>query len=145
VKYRTVRRWLSVVDGLRRLPPGDRPDAERALEGLCSHKAGVLAPVLGREGEDWQAWVRVAQGTAEPEIQRRVSVALGHRPRGDSQDPGEAWYRALLAKLPDDDFRAETQRAFRLAERETGTDNPIGCFRWIIAEFIATYEPKATA
>src|SRR5215831_15571731 len=61
LSYRTVRRWLSVVDGLRRLPVKERPEAEQALTGLGSHKAGALAPVLGKDGQDWKAWVMVAR------------------------------------------------------------------------------------
>jgi hypothetical protein len=146
ISLRTVRRWLSVVEGLRRLPAGERPEAERALSGLGSHKAGALAPVLGRDGQDWKAWIMVAREKPEADLQRRVSVALGHRPRGTAAEtatqPGETWYARVLAPPLPDELRELTQRVFHLARLalKKPTATPFECWDALCAEFHATYE-----
>ena len=142
ISYRTVRAWCAVLEGLGRLPVKDQPAARETLVGLGSHKARVLAPILGREGEDWHAWADRAATVTEERLQEEVSAACGHRPRGAPDQPGERWYRALLAPLPPE-LQEDTQRAFRLAHKEAATANPIGCWKAIIAEFLSTWEPQA--
>lgn len=153
ISFRTVSRWLAVAKGLGRLPKPEQGEAETALVGLGSHKAGVLAPVLGREGQDWKAWVIIAREKAEPDLQARVSVALGHRPRGattgapDDVQIGETWYARLLAPPLPDTLREQTQRVFKLAEVALDKPNPhpFECWAAILAEFESTYEPKGVA
>lgn len=140
VRYRTVRRWLSVIEGLDRLPEGERAAARETLVGLGSHKAGVLAPVLGRDGQDWRTWANRAASVPEARLQEEVSTACGLRPRGAPDDPDERWWRALLARIPVE-RQAEVQRAFLLAERVAETRSPVTAFLAIIAEYISTHEP----
>lgn len=143
--YRTVRRWLTVLEGLRRLPPPDYEPAKDALLELGAHKAAVLAPVLGREGEDWRAWTAHAAEWTEARLQEAVSERCGHRPRGAPSAPGERWYRALLSDLPDE-LQDLTGRAFRLAEQQLGpgtAHHPMACWAAICQEFVGTYETRA--
>ena len=82
ISYRTLRRWLAIHEGLNRLPEADRQEAAAALVELGSHKAGVLAPVLGLDGQDWRAWTSRAVDADEAVLQQAVSSATGARPRG---------------------------------------------------------------
>lgn len=82
ISYRTLRRWLAIHEGLNRLPEADRHEAAAALVELGSHKAGVLAPVLGLDGQDWRAWTTMALDADEAALQQGVSAVTGARPRG---------------------------------------------------------------
>ena len=82
ISYRTLRRWLAIHEGLNRLPEADRQEAAAALVELGSHKAGVLAPILGLDGQDWRAWTRIAVEADEATLQQGVSAVTGARPRG---------------------------------------------------------------
>lgn len=140
--YRTVRRWLAVHEGILRLEPGDQEPARDALVGIGAHKAAVLAPILGRDGQDWRAWTERAAEWTEARLQEAVSETCGHRTRGPVTAPGERWYRALLSDLPDE-LAQMTQRAFRLAEHQLGVGaphHPMACWAAIVQEFLGTYE-----
>lgn len=145
LSYRTVRRWCSIVEGLRRLPKPEATEAQKMLVGLGSHKAGVLAPVLGRPGQDWRAWVMAAQSTPEETLQTRVSEVLGHRPRGPSIAPGETWYRRLLGPPLPDDIAEEAKEVFAYGEHVAETKNPIDIFRHMLADVKVEWSHQAMA
>ena len=98
--YRSICRQLAVLAGLRKLPAGQMAPAKTALATLGSHKASILAPVLGQEGQDWQTWVGLAQEATEEALQDLVSSELGLRPRGVAKAPGEKFLAFLLNSVP---------------------------------------------
>ena len=115
ISYRTLRRYLSLVEGLERVKAlGGQKDAalcRQHLVALGVHKASVLAPVLGRE-EMWSAWTARAQAMSEAALQEAVSVALGHQPRGSLGLPGEGFLAFLLTRIPPE-RREQVEWVFR--------------------------------
>ena len=126
LKFRTVHRWLAIGDAVHRLPEAEQPELREALARLGSHKAGVLAPILGRDGEDWRAWVELAEGATESQLQGSVSEATGARPRGLTE-PGGRFLRAILAAVPPE--RAGQVEAVFVALMKAGEmTNPVAAF-----------------
>ena len=102
VSYRTVRRRLSILEGLRRLPESEQRDARAALAEVGAHKAGEIARILGRDGASpWRDLVDLAQSMSEDALREEISVRLGTRPRGLPADhPGDRFLRFLLNNVP---------------------------------------------
>lgn len=100
VSYRTIRRWLSVAEGLRRLPEGERAEARQAVARLGVHKSAALATVLGKDGHNWREMVAFADKATAEAVQARVSEATGALPRGPIHEPGERFLKALLNAIP---------------------------------------------
>jgi hypothetical protein len=141
VSYRSVKRWLSIIEGIRRVPEPERAPLKAALVELGIQKASILSPILGDPAIPWTTWTERATTVDRERLQDEVTAARGRPPRRAAGAPGEAWYRALLARL-DDDQQELVARAFALAQREAQTANPIGQFMALVAEFIQTYERK---
>lgn len=97
---RTIYRQLAILDGLRALPPGDLEEAKGVLAELGSHRAAILAPALEKEPADWRDWAALARQGTEEALQEAVSSVLGLKARGKAGAPGEAFLRAILAKMP---------------------------------------------
>lgn len=100
LRARTVKRWLAVVEALHRLPEADRVEAREGLARIGGHKASVIAPAIGREGQDWRAWITQAQEAPEEALQERVSDRLGLARRPSIEEPGSRVYKFLLAQAP---------------------------------------------
>ena len=79
--YRTVQRLVAIGRGLERLPDSERVEARKAIARLGTHKAGVLAPLLGAEDQDWRALVTQAGQMTEQALQERVSKVTEAAPR----------------------------------------------------------------
>lgn len=149
--YGTIRKRLRTLDGLRALPAQNQDAARKALASIGATKAAIVAPAIQKDPDGFDNWIEHAKLEPAPKLQERVSRALGHRARGPAAatEPGAGWYRRLLA-LPGwpDELRADTERAFKLAEvalQKPGA-HPLECWAAIVHEFIGTYEPKgATA
>jgi len=142
ISYRSLRRRLTVVEALASLPEAVQDEAREALAELGSHKAAVLAPMLKAKPETWRAWVqRAAESTVEA-IQERVSQALGLRPRGKPDAPGERWYRRLLHDVPPD-AREEVEAVFAAGARLAETTNPLGVFLHMVREVAVEWQQRA--
>lgn len=87
ISYRSLRRRLSVLEALKRLPEAERPEAEAAVLALGSHKSAALARAIGREGVDWRQLVEFAQRATAEAVQERVTIETGGKPRGDPGRP----------------------------------------------------------
>lgn len=146
LSYRSIRRRLKVVETVRALPSGEQDDARTKLAALGAHKASIVSPAIQQDTAGWRNWITVAEAETVETLQARVSRILGHRPRGHAEDPGERWYRALLAGLSDN-LQTDTRRAFKLAELplEKADPNPKECWAAIVHEFVATWEPRAVS
>ena len=83
IKYRTVKRWLSIRTAVQRLPEDEQADARKALAAIGAHKASVLAPLLGQPPKagasvkDWRETVRIAESATEEGLQEYVSGLTG--------------------------------------------------------------------
>lgn len=104
LSYRTVTRLLSIHTAVLRVPEAEWPDLRKALAQIGTHKASVLAPLLGSdEHRDWRAWVGQAKALTEDALQARVSEATGAPRRGaaaSDQEPGEKLLAAVLRFMP---------------------------------------------
>lgn len=132
VSYRSVRRWLAVREGLLRLPPSDQPDARVAVAEIGSHKASALAPILGREGQDWREWIERAKTSTEEAMQSAVSTATGAKPRGPASAPGERFLRFILANVPPDEHD-RVARVFAALMKIGETDNAMAAFLALVS------------
>jgi hypothetical protein len=140
ISYRTLRRILTVHEGILRLPEAERDDARVAIAALGSHKAAVVAPLLGREEYDWRAVVQTASSVPEKALQSEVSRATGARPRGALLAPGEAFLGYVLNQVPVD-ARDEVEETFRLGKTLSGA-NPMGVFLAMIRECRAEWSAR---
>jgi hypothetical protein len=76
---RTILRLKAIHEALDRLPIEERLGAELALAKIGSHKAAVLAPVIGNHEKPLGEWLVIAADprTTEKTLQAAVSVATG--------------------------------------------------------------------
>ena len=127
ISYRTLRRYLSLVEGLERVKAlGGQKDATQCRQQLVDlgvHKASVLAPVLGRLDLVWSAWMERAQAMSEAALQEAVSVALGHQARGSLGLPGEMFLSSLLTRIPPE-RREQVEWVFREMGKFGDPSNP---------------------
>ena len=104
LSYRTVTRLLSIHTAVLRVPEAEWPELRTALARIGTHKASVLAPLLGAdEHSDWRVWLEQAKGLTEDALQAKVSAATGAPPRGaaaGNQEPGEKLLAAVLRFMP---------------------------------------------
>lgn len=134
LSWRSIRRWLAVVEGLRRLPDdAARQSAAAAVSALGGQKAAILAPVLGRAGENWETWTHRAATLPRERLQAEVSAAVGAKPRGEDP-PGAAFLRFILSRLPDEETRALVGSVFEAVFELTGSPNAVGAFIHIVQE-----------
>ena len=125
---RTVYKWLRIRAAVLSLPPEDQAEAREALATVGSHKAKVLVPVLTREGEDWRAWVKKAEGMKEEALQWAVSQRTGALPRGASAaGPGQAFLRHVLNIVPPES-RPFVAGVFDALMKFGELENPIAVF-----------------
>ena len=129
MSYRSVRRRLSVLEAILRLPEGEQEEAKATMTALGSKKAGVLAPMLGKPDLDWKAAADFAKGVNESAVQSMVSEKLGHPHRGlpASQHPGTRFYAYILNTVPPDE-RERTQFVFDELLKMAGSHNPMAVF-----------------
>lgn len=124
--WRALRRRLAIRDAVRKLDDAEQASARQALIGLGIHRAAILAPVIGRAGQEWQQWVTWGQQLDEKQLQERVSRAVGAKARGrvahepDGRAADEKWLDDTLTLLPED-ARQEVADVFAagLAAHET--------------------------
>lgn len=128
VSYRSLRRCLSVLEALDRLPEPERPEARAALAEIGTHKAGSIARALGRDGVDWRALVDFARDATVEAVQDRVSRDTGAQPRGAASEPGERFLAFVLNAVPPDE-RDFVERVFEgLMVLASDTRNPLAAF-----------------
>ena len=129
LQYRSVRRYLSILEGVERLPPADQGAALKALPEVGAHKAAVIAPALGREGVNWRDLLDKATKTPEPALQAHVTKLLGRDPKPAASGHGERVLRYFLAHLPED-RQEQAERVIRAAmeQVEPKTETPISVF-----------------
>lgn len=133
--YRSVRRRLSILDGLDRLVVGERERAKVALASLGGHKAAEVARLLGRR-DGWAELAARAQDMTEEAVRDEVSARLGSKPRGLPSEPGEKFLRALLNRLPIDVIEW-TESVFTVGMKAADTHNPVVVFILMVECFAA--------
>ena len=128
LSYRTLRRRLSILEAIERLPEGEQPAAKEALSALGGHKASILAPLLGKDPE-WQKAAEFAKDVPEAAVQSMVSEKLGHAHRGlaASQHPGARFFDYILNTVPPDE-RERTDFVFRKLMGLAGSTNAMAVF-----------------
>lgn len=97
LRYRTVRRYLSIHEGILKLPAAEQPEARKAISRLGTHRAAALAPALGKEGVDWKDLTKKAAVMKPEALQEHVSALLGAKPRG-IREPDEMSFRNAIKK-----------------------------------------------
>lgn len=97
--WRTVRRYIPLSDALKRLPEPDRHDVRERLGALGSHKAVVLAPVIGQPDQPWQKLLDQAPRLVEEDLQIQVSRLTG-RSRQRAVAPRSTTYASPAAPSP---------------------------------------------
>lgn len=140
ISYRAIRRWLSVAEAVRRLPPEEQNSARGQLATVGGHKAAVLVPLIGQTG--WETWIEKALALSEDQLQTQVSRALGHKPRGEIAEPGERFERYVLNMMPDEEARVLAARFFAVGKRATENDNAVRVFLAGCQECLGSWEPK---
>lgn len=131
--YRTLRRHMSVLEALASLPEPVQIEAREALAELGINKSATLAPAIKQAPDSWRAWVTVAAAVTVEAIQERVSRALGLKPRGHIDAPGERWFRRLLKDVPPD-AREEVEAVFAAGARLAESHNPMAVFLAMVRE-----------
>jgi len=121
--YRSLRKRLAVLEGLRKLPAGQIEPAKLAIAAIGSHKSSILAPILGKDGQDWQTWVALAQEATEEALQDLVSSELGLRPRGLAKAPGERFLAFLVNSVPPE-RREQVEWVFKKLGAYSDPQNP---------------------
>jgi hypothetical protein len=128
IKYRTVKRWLSIREAVARLPEGEQPEAREALATIGAHKAGVIAPLLGSEkAADWRALVDLADGSTEDAIQEHVSTVTGTTRRRADGTPGARFLAGILQHIHPD-VQDYVREVFTVLMREYEADDPRAAF-----------------
>jgi hypothetical protein len=137
LSYRTVRRRLTILEAIQRLPEGEQEEAKVTMTALGSKKAAVLAPMLGKPDLDWKAAATFAQGVNEAAVQSMVSEKLGHPHRGlpASQHPGDRFLAYLLNIVPPDEHD-RVESAFNAGFKVTGSRNAMAVFLAMVNCFI---------
>ncbi len=103
----TVRRYLGILEGVRRLPQRDREPAMRALQGVGVGKASAIAPILGQSGEGWEKWTKAAKALGEEDLRATVKAAMGAPGKavgGTATTPAEQrgdakWFRYTVHQI----------------------------------------------
>ena len=129
LSYRTVRRRLTILEAIQRLPEGEQEAAKVTMTELGSKKAAVLAPMLGKPDLDWKAAATFAKGVNEAAVQSLVSEKLGHPHRGlpAGVHPGQRFYEYLLNTVPPDE-QERTKWVFDQLMKMAGSHNPMAVF-----------------
>ena len=150
VSYRTVRRRLSILEGLLRLPASEQAGARAALAEVGSHKAGEIARILGRDqGAPWTDLVELARTMSEAALREEISVRLGTRPRGlPAGHPGDRFLRFLLANVPPS-VKDHVEQTLAALMRHYEMKNAVSAFLLLVdlgAEEAAAWEkPRESA
>lgn len=129
LSYRTLRRRLTILESIQRLPEAEQPEAKKILTEIGPKKAAAIAPMLGKPDLDWRAAADFAKGVNESAVQSMVSEKLGHPHRGlpASQHPGARFYDYLLNIVPPDE-RERTKFVFDELLKMAGSHNPVAVF-----------------
>ena len=118
--WRSLRRRLTVREAVERVDADERADLRQALIGVGIHRAAILAPLLGKPGQDWREWVKRAKRLDEDALQEQVTKALGAKARGRAahdrdgahvRGTDETWLEGTLKLLPED-AREEVEEVF---------------------------------
>lgn len=132
--YRMARKYVSVQEAIRSLPPQDQRGASKALGKLAIGKAAILAPLIKRRPIEWRDAIEAAQSLNVDEVQKWVSTRLGAKPRGSQrQKRGERLYRMILEALPLK-ARDEAAAVFSAALKLNSTGDRIDALFRIISE-----------
>ena len=129
LSYRTLRRRLTILESIQRLPEAEQTEAKKILTEIGPKKAAAIAPMLGKPDLDWRAAADFAKGVNESAVQSMVSEKLGHPHRGlpASQHPGARFYAYILNLVPPDE-RERTQFVFDELLKMAGSHNPMAVF-----------------
>jgi len=131
---RTFRRYVRAQSMLALLPPAERESGMEKLARIGPNKAEVIASVVEREPERFDAWVEEAEHKTREALEERVNQKLGLPARGattDGGEPGERFLRFIVNQVPAE-RRDQVQKVFRLIGREAELRNPVSMFLWIM-------------
>ena len=133
IKYRTVKRWLSIRVAVLRLPEDEQVDARKALAGIGAHKASVLAPLIGqppKAGEpvrDWRETVRIAETSTEEGLQEYVTGLTGASRKTSDGSAGARFLGGILLHMHPD-VQPYVQAVFDALAKEYELTDPRAAF-----------------
>jgi hypothetical protein len=153
--YRSLKRRLAILEALRRIDELDeRERVQAVLAELGVHKAGVLAPAIGKPNVAWKPLLKQARRLGESDLQAQVTRLLKSKSRGRSGTvKGEErtalgrdvkYLRAILGGLPDD-VRAEVDEVFAMARFLFETDSNAAVVIALVQESKVEWENEARA
>jgi hypothetical protein len=145
LSWTTVRRYLSILEGVRRLPEGQREGAMEALQGIGVTKAGAIAPIIGKPGQGWQQWVERAKRLSEDDLRAAVQAALDAQGRlagtDDARAPAQKtadskWldHTVHIVESFAPDAAAEIKETFDAGKKALGTDTYFGVLLAMVKE-----------
>ncbi len=133
LSWPTVRRYLSILDAVRRLPAAQREPAMRGLQDVGVTKAAIVARVIGKEGQGWAAWVERARRMGEEELAQAVAEAIerqrelpGTQPRPPMRQGADAkWLRYTVHSIETwaPDAAKEVEEAFEAGLKALGAES----------------------
>jgi len=129
LNYRSLRRYLSIVEALATVGEPLRKAVRDLLLAMGAKKASILAPWIEEQGEAVTveavaAWAEQAAGMTEAAFQEAVTTARGAKPRGAAGDAEAQVLKLLLSVVPPERY-AWAERVYRMAARVAETTNPI--------------------
>jgi hypothetical protein len=131
LSYRTLRRRLTILEAIERLPAGDQEKAKRAMVEIGPHKAAAIAPMLGRD-EGWEKMVEFAKQATDQAVQSAVSERLGHPRRGPGPaQPGDRFLDYCLNIVPPD-TREQVEEVFMAFMKLIDSHNAVAVFLYLV-------------
>ena len=100
IRYRTLRRFLSVHEAIKRLPPAEQKEARDTFAEIGAHKASIIAAAVGDDRADWRMLADFARKASESALQERVSAETGRARTPSGDEPGAKLYKLLLNNCP---------------------------------------------
>jgi hypothetical protein len=152
LSWPTVRRYLGILEGVRRLAQAEREAAMLALQGIGVTRAGVIAPLLGVGREDWKKWVERAKTLSEEDLRAAVHAAIERQPALPgvekavaTQRADEKWLRYTIHAIEPwaPDAAKEFQEVFAAGRKAINAENWWSVLFAMISECASTWHIAA--
>jgi hypothetical protein len=155
LSWSTVRRYLGILEAVRRLPEGQRERAMEALQGIGVTKAAIVARIIGKEGQGWSAWVDRAKRMGEEELAQAVAAALdrqlqvpGTEPRPPMRQGADVkWLKYTLHSIEPwaPDAAKEIEECFEAGKRALSAESYWSVLLAMTQECVQEWRMKAQA
>lgn len=143
LSWPTVRRYLAILEGVRRLAQGEREDAMAALQGIGVTRAGIISPLLGVGREDWRKWIERAKTLSEEDLRAAAHAAIERQPALPGMEKAVATQRAdekwlrytehVVGSFAEDAAK-EIRDTFEAGKKALSTDTYFGVLLGMIQE-----------